>query len=302
MKIRSFIKLCAKIYKTKAAKVALLGVCSTMLLVSSGASFAKYYSENGFGDNASLAKLGAGNVYFDYERAQVPAGMGVGYKGIYAYMASFRVEFETSEVERCYSLDLRISKKPNNDYTVEDYPDQNSFTIDDPTPSTTSDYPTVYTFKTTLGSNNSGTSSRVTNPLTNESSEKKWLDMASAYGGIDNFSYNTIYCAYSTESQTNSDNTVSGKNFKWVSKPYSDVSYTVSKNGKNLTGQLSLVKNGNIVSNSQNETELPISFGKSIHFFKVVMFSELIDDNGSLVDESVKILSKLTLTQESGGN
>ena len=67
MKIRSFIKSCAKIYKTKAAKVALLGVCSTMLLVSSGASFAKYYSENGFGDGASIAELGDGVIYYNYE-------------------------------------------------------------------------------------------------------------------------------------------------------------------------------------------------------------------------------------------
>ena len=70
MKIRSFIKLCAKIYKTKAAKVALLGVCSTMLLVSSGVSFAKYYSENGFGDGAGTAKF-FGDINYTQEFAIV---------------------------------------------------------------------------------------------------------------------------------------------------------------------------------------------------------------------------------------
>ena len=119
MKIRSFIKLCAKIYKTKAAKVALLGVCSTMLLVSSGVSFAKYYSENGFGDGASAAKFDCGNIFYDdyYKKIQTPSEMVPGSDdGMYAFLGTFRLELGNVEVKSIFSLSLRMSTLTNSSY------------------------------------------------------------------------------------------------------------------------------------------------------------------------------------------
>lgn len=141
MKIRSFIKLCAKIYKTKAAKVALLGVCSTMLLVSSGVSFAKYYSENGFGEGAGPAKF-FGDINYTQEFMEQPESLTK--LGKYGFVASFSVIFE-SEVSFNYTLKLRLSPPNCNDfdYSYSDYPDYkySSFILTDDTE------PTIYTFK-----------------------------------------------------------------------------------------------------------------------------------------------------------
>ena len=133
MKLNNLKKLLVKVYKTKTARLLILSVSTITLLLSSGSSFAKYYSEEGYGEGARIATLGDAKIIFDYETNQTPGTLNpgnstsAGDSGWYVFMATFRIEFNESSIERVFSLDLKMSRSPDSDYTNHTPASMNSF-------------------------------------------------------------------------------------------------------------------------------------------------------------------------------
>lgn len=312
MKIRSFIKLCAKIYKTKAAKVALLGVCSTMLLVSSGVSFAKYYSENGFGDGASIAELGTGEVYYDYEMNQTPSYLDLTNPQVFAFIAQFRIEFSASEVARTFDLELRLSKTPNMDYKEYDPAEKTSFISESATPKT---YPTFVT-KITEGV---GNAYKVNNSLDiedevlyetkednevveksenissdNDTNRKKWDDVRDS--NIKNYEKDKIYFGYvANESEdihttidSNDTIVVTGVDYTWSSIDYNELKDIRDEDVLSKTN-IDLITSGKI----SDLYDCKLGLEAKTYYFSIIFFSTLEADSS----EDTKILSKLTISQ-----
>lgn len=98
----------------KIIRLSLLGTSTLGLLVSSGVSFAKYYTENNFNDNAGAAKFDGGTITFmnrEYHQSEI-------YEddiGIYAHYAEFKIEFD-SEVKSSFDLDIRFAESGNTNW------------------------------------------------------------------------------------------------------------------------------------------------------------------------------------------
>lgn len=315
MKIRSFIKLCAKIYKTKAAKVALLGVCSTMLLVSSGASFAKYYSENGFGDGASIAELGDGVIYYNYEMNQTPAGLDpISDYGIHAFIAQFKIEFSASEVARTFDLEFRMSKTPSTDYEAYEKATQTSFYLNDSFKNDSGLYPTYITKIT----NDVGTSYKVSDSLSvpdkiivgldddsssedddiklpiDDTNREKWDEIAKS--GITTFETNKIYFGYvenesdiETTTDTDGKTTIKDIDYKWKS-----INYTALKDPKDED----VLSNTNIDFITEGKIgdlyDCKLGLEAKTYYFSIVFFSEI---TSGMTTEDTKMLYKLSISQ-----
>ena len=71
----------------KIIRLSLLGTSTLGLLVSSGVSFAKYYTENNFNDNAGAAKFSANIIHSDnsIQLPELRASYDLGY---YAFIYS----------------------------------------------------------------------------------------------------------------------------------------------------------------------------------------------------------------------
>ena len=91
----------------KVIRLSLLGTSTLGLLVSSGISFAKYYSENGFNDGADVAKMGVRVLYND-NSVQLPQLRASSDLGYYAFINTFRLDFNECDVKCNYSLSLKL--------------------------------------------------------------------------------------------------------------------------------------------------------------------------------------------------
>lgn len=275
-------------YKT--TKLAVLSAALFGLCLSSGASFAKYRDENYGNENAGAAKFGDAIIYSDYSRIQIPSNLSYTADfGFYAFIATFRIEFQASEVQRTYSLNLKMSQRSNNLYDTgkETFPATNlsSFTLTGGTGETSE----VNSFRTIISSNGVGTVKKIYNPFTDVEAETIWSDIRNFYSPENKkFSYDKIYCAYAVDSE----------NYIWVNKNIDDAS-SILNNG--VMNQLKLVDNGNIDADLSTK-ELSLSLSAVTHRFKIVYFSHFDQDkvNNKLIIENFKMLSNLSISQTGG--
>ena len=284
----------------KTTKLCLLSAALVGLCLSSGYSFAKYRDENYGGGNAGAAKFGDVLIYSDYSRIQIPKNLSYDADyGFYAFVASFRLEFQSSEVQRSYSLNLRMSQRSNNLYDLG--VDENGEKIAFPSTKLSSfvlsggtgNVENVNSFKTVISSSGVGTVQKVFAPLTSTNEEDIWNEIGKAYYPDDNaedrrFQYNKIYCAYA----------VNDESYKWVNKNISDVS-SISQDG--VMNELKLVDNGNMDSDLLTQ-ELALGLSSVTHRFKIVYFSHFDQDqiNSKLLVENFKMLSDLSIYQNGG--
>lgn len=99
----------------KIIRLSLLGISTLGLLVSSGVSFAKYYSENGFNDNAGAAKFNVSltnNTKFIY----LPNDLSSYSSSYYAFTAEFVVDFSECEVKTNFDLYLKLCGEYSTNY------------------------------------------------------------------------------------------------------------------------------------------------------------------------------------------
>ena len=105
----------SKVLSKKIIRLSILMMSTLGLLVSSGVSFAKYYSENNFDDNASAAKFSANIIYSDnsIQLPELRASVDLGY---HAFIYSFRIDFNNCDVKCKYSLSLKLGNVSDIDY------------------------------------------------------------------------------------------------------------------------------------------------------------------------------------------
>ena len=92
------------ILKNKSSKLYLLGFLLVGSIVSSSVSFAKYVEEYKENQQAGVADFNGYKVTFSSSPIPLPSTAS---DGIYAYVAYFKVEFESSEVRRSYSMNIK---------------------------------------------------------------------------------------------------------------------------------------------------------------------------------------------------
>ena len=92
------------ILKNKSSKLYLLGFLLVGSLVSSSISFAKYVEEFKEHQQAGVADFKGYKVTYSSSPIPLPSTAN---DGIYAYVGYFKVEFESSEVRRSYSLSIK---------------------------------------------------------------------------------------------------------------------------------------------------------------------------------------------------
>ena len=103
-----------RLFKKKSVKLSLVCLSLIGMLLSSGASFAKYRDENYGGGNAGAAKFGSWSVQSNMAPINVPENAPTGW---YAFKADFSVLFTSGEVSRQYTLkikDVAIGADANN--------------------------------------------------------------------------------------------------------------------------------------------------------------------------------------------
>jgi len=99
----------------KIVRLSLLGTSTLGLLVSSGVSFAKYYTENNFNDNAGAAKFNVtltNNTKFIY----LPDDLSSYSSSYYAFTAEFVVDFSECEVKTNFDLYLKLCGEYSTNY------------------------------------------------------------------------------------------------------------------------------------------------------------------------------------------
>jgi len=277
-----------------------------MLLVSSGVSFAKYYSENGFNDGANIAKLGDGIIYYNYEMNQTPAGLDptIDY-GVHAFIAQFRIEFSESEVARTFDLEFRMSKTPSTDYEKYDKAAQTSFYLNDSIKNNSGLYPTYITKIT----NDVGTSYKVPNALnvpdkiivgsdddssneeddiilsTEDTNRKKWDDIKNS--GISTFEKEKLYFGYSTSGDKNATYTWNSINYKTLEDP---TDLEKDKDDILSTTNIDFITEGKI----GDLYDCKLGLEAKTYYFSIVFFSEITTN---MTTEDTKILYKLSISQ-----
>lgn len=168
------MKINKKIIKSKKIKLLILGLCAFSLLSTSGYSFAKYYSENNFDDNATIAEFGSWKVEYSTTPVNMPDDAP---KGYYAYLANFKVSFTKGEVKRKYTLKIKTAKLDVDSSSFESAATYSN--ADFYYPSTT----TIYTTVKNSSNEIEATSSNVASTLTDNK--------------INSFTPNTIYISNS---------------------------------------------------------------------------------------------------------
>ena len=168
MKKRNILKF---LIKNKSSKLYLLGFLLVGSIVSSSVSFAKYVEEYKENQQAGVADFNGYKVTFSSSPIPLPSTAS---NGIYAYVGYFKVEFESSEVRRAYSLsikDVANNVAPNTFETTPSY-DLSSFYLSS-VPST------IYTSIVNSSNTSQVISSNVPSTITSNS--------------ITSFNANTIY-------------------------------------------------------------------------------------------------------------
>lgn len=305
----------------KVTKLSVLGASLVGLCVSSGASFAKYKDENYGGGNSGLAKLGGGTIYYNYEMNQTPAYLDVNTQlGFYAFIASFRIEFDESELARTFDLELRLSKTPSTDYENYDKSLRSSFVY---TGSSDASLPTFIT-KITEGV---GASYRMPNALDlkdevdylyldenknvktgqvdlssrDDTNRKKWEEVDASLN-IDSFSPNMLYYGYVADydndiiyqTDSNGKTTVKDINYTWSTKTITLSSDSTEKDAITTTN-IDFITNGEIGDQSYS-----IGMEETTLYFSVIFFSEIFSIDGNVTvatPEDTKILYKLSSKQ-----
>ena len=138
-----FGRVLKKLFRKKVVKLGLVGTSLIGLMISSGFSFAKYIDTNYGSGGAGAAKFGA-KVIYDENSIQLPNELNEYYEGVYAFIASFRVDFTECEVKCDFNINIKLSNENNSKYTDDSDLNITYFTL--------GSSQTVYTFSSSSGS------------------------------------------------------------------------------------------------------------------------------------------------------
>lgn len=255
----------------KITKLSVLGISLIGLCVSSGVSFAKFRSANYGGGAGSIAQLGTAKFSYDSTNVEILGDLNI---GLYAFIASFNVQYSPSEVERNVTIDLKLSTDAKAGYNSTDpstIPTITGFGIIDGKEDTATKDTVFESELNTLDTveyTNSNGQTETKSELRDNISLKQLV-----YGNTlptvtdDDLSilyYDRVYYAHSTD----------GTNYDWVNKELTSLhGFQLTKNEK-------------------------ISKSEETHYFKVIFFIYLELDESGFITENTSILYNVNMIQE----